>query len=228
MMIVHSPSFSWASRQVRVNNSCKRLKSKFCGTIVLSNCPLTRRKALWNSIKWPEVYKAGIVNVGGLFTTEGLFINIRQFCTDHNVKHNFIQIQRLKKAIPPEWCSLIRSQRNGPHSGCPSNITLKFKDDSSINVLVSTTKCIYDAMVLSRYVKPTAVTRWTEAFNLSEDNWKNIIRLSDSASRETKLQSLQYKIIHRILPCKKWLHTFTNGFTLWEIQGARNDLSVTL
>ncbi len=25
-------------------------------------------------------------------------------------------------------------------------------------------------------------------------------------SRETKLQSLQFKIVHRIIPCKKWLH----------------------
>ena len=57
------------------------------------------------------------------------------------------------------------------------------------------------------YVRPTALNRWLEAFDIDENDWKNIFKVCYYAVRETKLQALQYKIIHRIIPCQKWLFT---------------------
>ena len=43
-------------------------------------------------------------------------------------------------------------------------------------------------------------------FQEVQSNWANIYYLSFSLTRETKLQSFQYKIIHRIIACNKWLY----------------------
>ena len=41
---------------------------------------------------------------------------------------------------------------------------------------------------------------------IDDNDWKDIFSQPYVAARETKLQSLQYRIIHRIFPCKKWLY----------------------
>ena len=66
---------------------------------------------------------------------------------------------------------------------------------------------IYEHLILEKYVRPTALDRWLEAFEIDENDWQAIFTQPYIATRDTKLQSLQYKIIHRIFPCKKWLHT---------------------
>ncbi len=46
------------------------------------------------------------------------------------------------------------------------------------------------------------------ALNSGENKtWKRIFNISFTVLRDTKLQSFQYKIIHNIIPCNKWLHT---------------------
>jgi hypothetical protein len=56
---------------------------------------------------------------------------------------------------------------------------------------------------------PKSKKKWSEKYpNYFENNselWENIYRLAFNVSRETKLQSFQFRINHRILPCKKWL-----------------------
>ncbi len=38
---------------------------------------------------------------------------------------------------------------------------------------------------------------------MNNDIWKRIFKMP--TYRETKIQTFQYRIIHHILPCKKWL-----------------------
>ena len=39
--------------------------------------------------------------------------------------------------------------------------------------------------------------------------WERIFETPFRVTRETKLQSFQFRIIHRIIPCNKWLHNIT-------------------
>ena len=38
--------------------------------------------------------------------------------------------------------------------------------------------------------------------------WPDIFRLSFKTVRETKIQSLQYRVLSRVLQCNYWLHKF--------------------
>ncbi len=75
-----------------------------------------------------------------------------------------------------------------------------------MNLLTASTKNIYDILILNKYVKPTALDKWQGIYCIEENDWSDIFKLCYFCSRETKLQSLQFKIVHRIIPCKKWLH----------------------
>ena len=76
----------------------------------------------------------------------------------------------------------------------------------SVDACYSSIKMVYEVIVQKKLTVPTAVAKWTEMFEIVEDDWPAIYKQPYMVTRETKLQSLQYKIIHRIVPCRKWLH----------------------
>jgi hypothetical protein len=69
----------------------------------------------------------------------------------------------------------------------------------------ATTKSICKCFVKMKYEVPTAISKWETDFEISDD-WKCIFRLPYNSTRETQLQALQFRILHRFLPCKKWLY----------------------
>ena len=159
-------------------------------------------------IYWPKLYQAGIVRVKDLFTPQGSPIDLVNFCRENNIAYNFLQVLRVKKAIPPDWLALLSSPDHYPLNVTNSslNVSLCYKD-VSLSVRNSTTKEVYKLFVSKRAVQPTAQIRWNEIFNIEPSDWESIYRLPYSATRETNLQALQYKVLNRIIACKKWLHT---------------------
>ncbi len=59
---------------------------------------------------------------------------------------------------------------------------------------------IDDILILNKYVRPTALDKWQGIYCIEENDWLDIFKLCYFCSRETKLQSLQFKIVHRIIP----------------------------
>ena len=60
---------------------------------------------------------------------------------------------------------------------------------------------------------PTAIQKWTEVYDIKEDEWGNIFRLPYRISSETDLQAFQYKIINRFLPCNYTLSIWYSDIT---------------
>ncbi len=42
---------------------------------------------------------------------------------------------------------------------------------------------------------------------VNNNAWKRIFNLPFSTTKDTKHQSFQFRIIHKIIPCNKWLQT---------------------
>ena len=104
---------------------------------------------------------------------------------------------RLKKAIPSHWISEITSNQPEDDTVNP-NLAIDI-----VNVCHASAKSIYDVLIQNKFVRPTALDRWLETFEIIEDDWKVIFKQPYLSARETKLQSIQYKILHRIIPCRK-------------------------
>ncbi len=57
---------------------------------------------------------------------------------------------------------------------------------------------------------PTTVHKWSDHysnFNISKSNvWLRLFKLAFRTTRDIKIQSFQYRIIHKFIPCNKWFH----------------------
>ena len=52
---------------------------------------------------------------------------------------------------------------------------------------------------------PSCIAKWREMWNISDLEWKDIFSRHFKICHEAYLQTLQYKILHRIIPCNHWL-----------------------
>ena len=52
---------------------------------------------------------------------------------------------------------------------------------------------------------PKCITKWNALYGLVAFDWEKIFCLSYKICRSTRLQSFQYRILHRIITCNHWL-----------------------
>jgi len=60
-------------------------------------------------------------------------------------------------------------------------------------------------IVKKKNVVPAAVHKWSESFAIDPVVWPEIFSLPYQVCRETKLQSFQFRILHRIFPCNYYV-----------------------
>lgn len=70
-------------------------------------------------------------------------------------------------------------------------------------------KDFYWAIIAKNKTEPTCIGKWEEAYpnfkNVNSEVWPRIFMTPFRTTRETALQSFQYRLIHRIIPTNKWL-----------------------
>ena len=57
---------------------------------------------------------------------------------------------------------------------------------------------------------PTSISKWTahyQGFRSAESSvWPRIFKIPFKTVRDTKIQTFQFRVLHRIIPCNYWLH----------------------
>ncbi len=114
----------------------------------------------------------------------------------------------LKDSIPRKWRNIVR---NSP-SVVSQNILGRIINISLVNGVKSLAniemKDIYWTLVSRINQKPTCASKWQEKYPSISLDWKLIFNIPYVLVRDTKVQNLQYKILHRFFPCNyilnKW------------------------
>lgn len=79
-----------------------------------------------------------------------------------------------------------------------------------IAILKSTSKSLYSALLGYQRSPVTSQSRWNDIFPVDQEAqqeyWTGIYKSPYRAIRDTKLQSFQFRLIHRFIPCNKFLH----------------------
>ena len=55
-------------------------------------------------------------------------------------------------------------------------------------------------------IEPSCKSKWAASHQIEQDEWTNIFKLPFQSCRSTKLQTFQYRILHRIITCNHWLY----------------------
>lgn len=136
----------------------------------------------------------------------GNFLNQEQISKKFNIKCNFLEVLQLRQSIPSEWRQLLYNNYNHKKGKYDNDI---FIDNCMHKQSLVTTKVLYASFIKQKEKQPACVAKWETKYpgfkNAHEDIWSNIFTLAFDISRETYLQTFQYKIIHRLITCQKKL-----------------------
>ena len=120
------------------------------------------------------------------------------------VRTNFLRFQSIKNAIPSEWKYLIRQEPRSLVSNEDKRCCLINVNSKKMCLRTVQNQHIYNALLVKR--TPTAERKWKEeGFNLQ--CWERVYEIPYKCTSSTKLQSLQYRVLHRYIPTRRFLCT---------------------
>ena len=112
----------------------------------------------------------------------------------------------LISAIPSKWKQCVKKSKISCHtSPADGEIIVKLRKGNK-NVLSTQCKDYYKEFVNIKCERPTALYRWEEMYYYADFDWPVLFKIPYKFTRETDVQSLQFKIINRYIPCKENLY----------------------
>ena len=118
----------------------------------------------------------------------------------YGVKLNFLEWLQLKNAIP--WVRSMSMTDAGSPAQC---LYVSVIEGEPQDLFTLPTKTMYRIMLAKHFRFPTAQLKWNKLYQElkpGSELWCKLYCATFIATRETKLQSLQYKIHQRIVPCR--------------------------
>lgn len=158
---------------------------------------------------WREWIAADILSINDLMHEhEPRFLSHNELAAQYNVRCTFLDLYQLRAAIPCPWKRLLLNPRKADQICKPKIMRL---ENSSLDISEASSKRIYSFLLLSKLPSIASQKKWPEIFqdlpqgDNSAPFWKEIYISPYCATRDTKLQTFQFKLIHRVLPCNKYL-----------------------
>jgi hypothetical protein len=157
-----------------------------------------------------EWEKLNILKIRDLVNEFGILMTHDELVKKYNISNSFLQTMQLNKSIPIEWKNKLK---NTPSSLSPTTKTINIKiNNKTQNLQKTTSKDFYWNIINLNTHYPKCISKWSEFLNNNESEnsedtiiWKHIFNRIFKLVRETKMQTFQYKITHRIIACKRWL-----------------------
>lgn len=173
-----------------------------------------RWELLWNNkrvtiegqqVMWKSWWQAGIVRLDDIIhPSQGRFLSHFEINERFGVQSSFLSTLQLRQSIPGAWRAMI-----SPHGRPPdeAGLYISTSPDTTLDLLSASAPSLYSALIASLPRRVSSQVRWEDSFpgTLSADLWPLLYKLPFKTVRETKIQALQFKILHRILPCRKYL-----------------------
>ena len=159
-------------------------------------------------ILWNQWQKKGISTINNLLNKDNKFLTYTEINNKFKVNCTHLDIRQIISSIPKIWKEKIKI--NTPHSNNNNEPTLKIEINNTYkNIQHTTCKDFYWHLINKTEHTPQSKTKWSKLIKSLQDPeetvWRDIYNMSFKITRETKLQTLQYRIIHRIIPCNEWL-----------------------
>ena len=175
-------------------------KSIVCNQIIWDNRYITieNRPFVWR--RWKS---AGIYKISDLLNELGTFLNANEITLKFGLQVNFLEVLQIRQSIPYVWRNMLYS------TDSYENIEeIHYIDNKKVKLLSkSNSKNFYWYFINKKRRSPTSRIKWKNLFHyLEDDNWAKIYKRSFQITKETKMQSFQFKIIHRVITCKQKLN----------------------
>lgn len=177
-----------------------------------------KSESLWNNFmvadaRGPMTVKdswarKGLWLVGDLLGEEG-FLSHVQISDRYGIDCTFLDLLAIRQKLPPEWKHFNYVNTPKVKGEIEIYVNLDNSSPSLDKIKVST---IYWDIVAKQGQSMSAMTKWELEFpelftsdRKAKGIWREVFLLPYKVQKETKYQSLQYKILARITPCNVYL-----------------------
>ena len=170
-----------------------------------------RQQPLWHngwitvqgkSLSWLIDSEVKVPIIDDIVDNQGHILSHQDFVSQHGIRVNVLTYMGWCRAIPVRWRRMLEGSAQLVPEERTSETSL-IVDGKIINMQTVKPSFFYDLLIPS--VTPTAQARW-EADGVNFGNvWKKVYRRSFQVTTSTKLQSFQFKIIHRYFPTRRFL-----------------------
>jgi hypothetical protein len=172
----------------QIKNECIWLNDK----IKTKNVPLYCGTSLHRGIKY----------ISDLLTPEGNFLDHLEINRKFNTNWTFLDLLRIRMTIPNEWKKILLSDlEENLEEDLVYNKLHRLKTLKSKDLYVMLLESEHDCNSIAN-----PQLYWQNKYKINEETMKLVFTLPYRVSKLTILQSLQYKILNKILNCNYWLH----------------------
>lgn len=158
-----------------------------------------------NPACWPRWRDAGILH-DLLHETQPRFLSHTELAHKFGISTSFLELLQIRSAIPCRW----KRKLIGPASEhMVIKPTIYNTEKEPLPIVGKSSKVLYYTLV--KFLRPivTSQTRWNQIFPVSDldrhEYWKQIYKIPYFSVRDTKLQAFHFRVIHRFLPCNRFL-----------------------
>ena len=175
-----------------------------------------RSQILWNNrylkiskkpFYWRQWADNNIFMIQDIITEDGKFMNEVDLRKKYSITCSFLDILQVRDSIPKVWKHILLSSKSKPRSLDVHNDI--FICDKIYDIQDFSAKNIYSYLLQKKCHTPACITKWSEVYpefqGASDDLWPNIFTLPFRILRETKIQTFQFKLVHRLITCQKKL-----------------------
>ena len=185
--------------------------------INMTNAPsvnVIRNQVIWNNryitinnspFQWQEWLSKGVVHIGDLLDENRRFLDHNGLNEKYGIACNFLNALQIRQSIPISWRCTLSSNSPNTNTELVQGVSVNIQD--KVRLLSScSTKILYQTLSNTKRLTPKCIARWKSDFPETETkDWGKIFNTAFRTTRETKLQTFQYKILHRIITCNKKL-----------------------
>lgn len=129
----------------------------------------------------------------------------------YHISCTFLHALQIRSPLPGCWRTKIS------HHAKPfflPKLLLFPPNKGGTELLDKTSKFIYFSILPSKFAIHSFQEKWNDTIpaNPNQDDifWQSIYKIPFQCLRETKLQSFQFKILYRIIPCNQYLKQLRN------------------
>ncbi len=119
-----------------------------------------------------------------------------------------MSILQIKSGVPSPWKIKLKQCTMMP-ANIPTGNRIFINNK---NTFIEKTSCkdLYWHIINTSTYTPTSRKKWFDhypEFHSADTNvWPRLFKLPFETVRDAKIQTFQYRILHRIIPCNTWLH----------------------
>lgn len=173
-----------------------------------------RREGIWrnryitdgkgDSLCWKKWEKANIITIHDIcHLTEDRLLSHTEIQERYSVPCTFLDMLTLRLGIPLHWRNMITPNFQG---NIDQDLYAKFHTGNTLSVIKTGPKALYTEIINGMRSQPTAKKKWEATVNIpSNDEWKDHYTRAFRTTRETKYQSFQCRLLHRVITCNHLL-----------------------